>query len=109
MYAYQSKQIAENRERSLRELHEKRQEQLLAQQEHRRNMEMEEVAINARRQKSNELRLQLLEQTRARELQLVKDKSEKQDKDDHEQHVCDVDDVISLHPNFRQILSFEQK
>lgn len=90
-------------------MHEKRQEQLLAQQEHRRNLEMEEAALNARKQKSNELRLTLLEQARARKLQLKKDKSEKQDTDEHEQHVCDVDDVISLHPNFRQILSFQQK
>lgn len=102
---YQWKQITENRERILRELDEKRQEQLLAQQLHCQNMEMEEAALRAKRQQSIDLRKQLMEQDR----RLQETKNDQQNDLRNAQHVCDVDDVISLHPNFRQILSFSQK
>lgn len=102
------KQINENRERNLRELNEKRQEQLMVQQTHQRNMQIDEAAMLARRQKANESREQLMAQARARELQMEKSKNERVDVDGA-QHICDVDDAILLHPNYRQILSFSQK
>lgn len=108
MYAYQLKQINENRERNLRELNEKRQEQLMVQQTHRQNMQSDEAAMLARWQKANELRMQLMAQAQVRELHMKKSKHENVDVDE-EQHVCDVDDVILFHPNYRQILSFSQK
>lgn len=107
VYAYQSKQIAENRDRNLRELHEKRQGQLLGQQIHRKNMELEEAAMRLKRQQSNELREHLMEQIRAREQQSMK--GEQPPDVQNAQHVCDVGTAISLHPNYRQILSFNQK
>lgn len=108
VYAYQRRQIAENQERSRRELEEKRHDQFLMAQTHRQNVEMEEAAMRAKRQKSNELRKKLMEQAQARELQLKKSKND-QKNDTRDAHTCDIDEVISLHPNFQQILSFNRK
>lgn len=108
MYAYQRKQMSENQEKNLRELEEKRQEQLQVVQTHRQNVEMEEAAMRAKRQQCNELRKKLMEQAQARELQLKNSKHDQQN-EVQDAHVCDVDEVISLHPNFQQILSFNRK
>lgn len=100
--------MSENQEKNLRELEEKRQEQLQVAQTHRQNVEMEEAAMRAKRQQCNELRKKLMEQAQARELQLKNSKHDQQN-EVQDAHVCDVDEVISLHPNFQQILSFNRK
>lgn len=107
VFAYQCKQIEENRERSLQELHEKNQERLLAQQTHRQNMEMEAAKLRARRQQAVTIRKQLDEQLQNQAKQLLEDK-----KNDIEstQHTCEVDeDVIAFHPNYQVILSASKK
>lgn len=108
VYAMQLKQINENRMRQAQELTEKREELRLSQEMHRKNMEMDRAAQDARRQANEKLREELKEQARARDLQMANEKKIANTLPDSS-HPCEIGDCATLHPNYRQILSFDQK